>query len=48
MTSTAGALRSERLYAPPRIDQGAAAGVARDAGADEGAGFISWRWRGHY
>ena len=29
-----------------RTCQGAAAGVARNAAADEGAGFISWRWRG--
>ena len=29
-----------------RIHQGAAADVARHAGATEGAEFISWRWRG--
>jgi hypothetical protein len=30
-----------------RIHQGAAAGVARNTGADESAGFICWRGQDH-
>jgi hypothetical protein len=29
----------------PAFSWGAATDVARNAGTEEGAGFISWRWR---